>query len=51
VVDDFEAKGKRQLTTFRTKSEADDWRSGTRIELKQATHVSTAAGRRVGLCR
>jgi integrase len=24
VVDDFEAKGKRQLTTFRTKSEADD---------------------------
>jgi integrase len=40
VVDYFDAKGKRRLKTFRTKREADDWRSGTRIELKQGTHVA-----------
>jgi integrase len=40
VVDYFDAKGKGRLKTFRTKREADDWRSGTRIELKQGTHVA-----------
>ena len=40
VVDYFDAKGKRRLKTFRTKREADDWRSETRIELKQGTHVA-----------
>src|SRR5512145_2303199 len=40
VVDYFDAKGVRRLKTFRTKREADDWRSGTRIELKQGTHVA-----------
>ena len=40
VVDYFDAKRKRRLKTFRTKREADDWRSGTRIELKQGTHVA-----------
>lgn len=40
VVDYFDAKGKRRLKTFKTKRAADDWRSETRIELKQGTHVA-----------
>src|SRR6185436_10016222 len=40
VVDYFDAKGKRRLKTFRTKREADDWRSKTRIELNYGTHVA-----------
>ena len=40
VVDYFDAKGKRRLKTFKTKREADDWRSETRVELKQGTHVA-----------
>jgi integrase len=40
VVDYFDAKGKRRLKTFRSKREADDWRSKTRIELKHGTHVA-----------
>src|SRR5262245_46388503 len=40
VVDYFDAKGKRRLKTFRTKREADDWRSKTRIELSHGTHVA-----------
>jgi integrase len=40
VVDYIDAKGVRRLKTFGTKREADDWRSGTRIELKQGTHVA-----------
>jgi integrase len=40
VVDYFDAKGKRRLKTFRTKRQADDWRSETKIELKQGSHVA-----------
>jgi integrase len=40
VVDYFDAKGKRRLKTFKTKREADDWRSEARVELKQGTHVA-----------
>jgi integrase len=44
VVDYFDAKGKRRLKTFRTKREADDWRSETKIELKRGTHVAARDG-------
>jgi integrase len=40
VVDYFDAKGKRRLKTFRTKREADDWRSSAKVELKRGTHVA-----------
>ena len=42
VVDYFDAKGKRRLKTFRTKRAALDWNAGTRIDLKQGTHVADA---------
>jgi integrase len=44
IVDYFDAKGVRRLKTFRTKREADDWRSGAKIELKQGTHVAARDG-------
>jgi integrase len=43
VVDYFDAKGKRRLKTFKTKRAADDWRSGTKVELRQGVHVADGA--------
>jgi integrase len=40
VVDYFDTKGKRRLKTFKTKREADDWRSNTKVEIRQGTHVA-----------
>jgi integrase len=44
VVDYFDAKGKRRLKTFRTKREADNWRSDTKVELRRGTHVAARDG-------
>ena len=44
VVDYFDAKGKRRLKTFRTKRDADDWRSNAKVELKRGTHVADRDG-------
>jgi integrase len=40
IVEYRDAKGKRRLKTFRTRREADDWRSGTKVDLKHGTHVA-----------
>jgi integrase len=44
VVDYLDRKGKRRLKTFRTKREADDWRSNAKVEIKQGTHVAERDG-------
>jgi integrase len=40
VVDYFDAKGKRRRKSFKTKRAADDWRSETKVDIKQGTHVA-----------
>jgi integrase len=40
VVDYIDAKGVRRLKTFRTRREADDWRSVAKVELKQGIHIA-----------
>src|SRR5262245_28584687 len=42
VVDYFDAKGIRRNKQFKTKGAADNWNLGTRIELKDGTHVADA---------
>jgi integrase len=44
VVDYFDAKGKRRLKTFKTKREADGWRSETKVELRRGVHVADRDG-------
>lgn len=44
VVDYLDGKGVRRLKTFRTRREADDWRAGTRIELRHGVHVAARDG-------
>jgi integrase len=40
IVDYFDAKGTRRLKTFKTRREADDWRSGAKVELRTGIHVA-----------
>jgi integrase len=40
VVDYFDANGKRRRKAFKTKRAADDWRSETKVDLKQGTHIA-----------
>jgi integrase len=44
VVDYLDAKGKRRNKQFRTKKAADDWRSETKVDLRQGTHVADRDG-------
>jgi integrase len=40
VVDYFDANGKRRRKSFKTKRAADDWRSETKVDIKQGTHIA-----------